>query len=826
MIVLGSISAYDADSFNNARRKILRLTEAFGFDSILCTKITTFYSELCRLERTSKMGTLLKLGLEEVNGRLALSVFFDFGCPVCPPPAILKFFGVSAAFAGKASPTLHGMLYLPNEEYSAQDYPLEDIIAMLAQPSRQELIRSITNKNAELAAEVEERQRTEAALRESEGRIQTVLEGAPDAMIMVNRAGTITYANSQAVKTFGYSREELLGSPIEILVPEEARQSHPAHVQEFFRNNADKGLSGEGNFQAQIKGGLRIATDIKLSPIKTGDEIQIIASIRDVTEQKKAQEVIKKLSQVVEQCPISVVITDRDGIIEYVNPSFCDVTGYSPEEILGHNPRILSSGKTPRSVYEDLWKTILDGQAWKGSFHNRRKNGEVYWESATIAPILNDTGKVTHFVAVKEDITERMLMEEAVRESEVKYRELVENANSIILKLDRSGNVTFFNEYAQEFFGFSEEEVLGKSIVGTIVPELESTGRDLSGMIMNIAQNPDEHANNENENIRKDGTLVWVNWTNRALLDEESGEVLGVLCVGLDITKQRKAQEERDKAARELDERNQQLGELSNKLSKYLSPQVYASIFSGARDVQLTTERKKLTVFFSDIKDFTKTTDDLQPEDLTTLLNLYFTEMSKIALEYGATIDKFIGDAMLMFFGDPQTLGITEDAKACVNMAIAMQRRMVELDEEWRDMGYEEPFRMRIGINTGYCNVGNFGSEDRMDYTIIGGEVNLAARLEAQADTGGILMSYETYALVSDIVATEAREPMTVKGIRRQVRPYAVLGLYDNLDTESRFISSQGEGLRLQLDMEKLTDERREAAVLELEKALTKLRSS
>nr|WP_280712781.1 PAS domain S-box protein [Desulfobaculum xiamenense] len=697
---------------------------------------------------------------------------------------------------------------------------------MLAQPSRQELIRSITNKNAELAAEVEERQRTEAALRESEGRIQTVLEGAPDAMIMVNRAGTITYANSQAVKTFGYSREELLGSPIEILVPEEARQSHPAHVQEFFRNNADKGLSGEGNFQAQIKGGLRIATDIKLSPIKTGDEIQIIASIRDVTEQKKAQEVIKKLSQVVEQCPISVVITDRDGIIEYVNPSFCDVTGYSPEEILGHNPRILSSGKTPRSVYEDLWKTILDGQAWKGSFHNRRKNGEVYWESATIAPILNDTGKVTHFVAVKEDITERMLMEEAVRESEVKYRELVENANSIILKLDRSGNVTFFNEYAQEFFGFSEEEVLGKSIVGTIVPELESTGRDLSGMIMNIAQNPDEHANNENENIRKDGTLVWVNWTNRALLDEESGEVLGVLCVGLDITKQRKAQEERDKAARELDERNQQLGELSNKLSKYLSPQVYASIFSGARDVQLTTERKKLTVFFSDIKDFTKTTDDLQPEDLTTLLNLYFTEMSKIALEYGATIDKFIGDAMLMFFGDPQTLGITEDAKACVNMAIAMQRRMVELDEEWRDMGYEEPFRMRIGINTGYCNVGNFGSEDRMDYTIIGGEVNLAARLEAQADTGGILMSYETYALVSDIVATEAREPMTVKGIRRQVRPYAVLGLYDNLDTESRFISSQGEGLRLQLDMEKLTDERREAAVLELEKALTKLRSS
>src|ERR1044072_8638791 len=107
-------------------------------------------------------------------------------------------------------------------------------------------------------------------------------------------------------------------------------------------------------------------------------------------------------------------------------------------------------------------------------------------------------------------------------------------------------------------------------------------------------------------------------------------------------------------------------------------------MFAGARDVALATERKRLTVFFSDIKDFTATTADMQPEDLTAMLNGYFTAMSKIALEHGANIDKFIGDAMLMFFGDPETRGIEDDAKACVHMAIAMQRRMRELQARWQ----------------------------------------------------------------------------------------------------------------------------------------------
>ncbi|MBV8600990.1 MAG: adenylate/guanylate cyclase domain-containing protein, partial [Candidatus Eremiobacteraeota bacterium] len=174
---------------------------------------------------------------------------------------------------------------------------------------------------------------------------------------------------------------------------------------------------------------------------------------------------------------------------------------------------------------------------------------------------------------------------------------------------------------------------------------------------------------------------------------------------------------------RELEGTNAFLSSISTKLSRYLSPQIYRSIFSGEKDVEVQTERKKLTIFFSDIKDFTATTDRLQPEELTALLNEYFTEMSAIALEHGGTIDKFVGDAMLVFFGDPETRGTAEDAKAAVRMAAAMQERLRGLDACWRARGVEEPFRARMGINTGYCNVGNFGSTARLDYTIIGGEV-------------------------------------------------------------------------------------------------------
>jgi class 3 adenylate cyclase len=275
-------------------------------------------------------------------------------------------------------------------------------------------------------------------------------------------------------------------------------------------------------------------------------------------------------------------------------------------------------------------------------------------------------------------------------------------------------------------------------------------------------------------------------------------------------------------AAAVIAQKNKELEALSTKLSKYLSPQIYNSIFTGAQGVEIASNRKKLTIFFSDVVNFTETTDKLESEDLTNLLNRYLTEMSDIALQYGATIDKYIGDAIMVFFGDPETKGLKEDALACVRMAIAMLRRMRQLQSEWQELGAEKPFRVRIGINTGYVTVGNFGSNDRMDYTIIGNAVNLTARLQTNSEIDGILLGHETYSLVKDEVEAEEQPAIKAKGFAEPVRCYKVLGLYDDLAEEGTVIREERDGFKLLLNLEK---QDRAEAIERLEAILARLKA-
>jgi CheY-like chemotaxis protein len=285
---------------------------------------------------------------------------------------------------------------------------------------------------------------------------------------------------------------------------------------------------------------------------------------------------------------------------------------------------------------------------------------------------------------------------------------------------------------------------------------------------------------------------------------------------------QLQTEKDRTEAANKLvTEKNQILENLSSKLSKYLSPQIYQSIFRGEQNVEISSKRKKLTICFTDIAGFTETTDNLESEELTNVLNHYLTEMSVIALQHGATIDKFIGDAMLLFFGDPESKGVAEDAKACVLMAIAMQRRMRELEQEWRNRGLLRPFRIRMGIATGFCTVGNFGSRDRMDYTIIGNEVNLAARLQSATEPGSILLSHETNALVQGLVMTEEQPPITVKGFPKPISGYKLVGTYNDLVKAGRVVLEERDGLHVLVD---LTKQDRSDVIEILQNILTQLK--
>jgi class 3 adenylate cyclase len=291
------------------------------------------------------------------------------------------------------------------------------------------------------------------------------------------------------------------------------------------------------------------------------------------------------------------------------------------------------------------------------------------------------------------------------------------------------------------------------------------------------------------------------------MVSERRTEDGGIVSVYSDITELKEREQD-------LTEKSNALTALSAKLAKYLAPQVYDSIFTGQQDVKIVSKRKKLTICFSDLVGFAEITDKMESEDLTQLLNHYLTEMSKIALQYGATIDKYVGDAIVMFFGDPTTLGLKEDALACVEMAIAMQKRVGELEREWSNMGIATPLRCRIGIHTGYCTVGNFGSDDRMDYTMIGGTVNLASRLEHEAPPGGVLISFETYALVKDYVRCEERGQVQVKGIAQPVTTYAVVGLNKGIEQAGT------EHLKLELEIDRMSGDERKAAADALRRAL------
>ena len=248
----------------------------------------------------------------------------------------------------------------------------------------------------------------------------------------------------------------------------------------------------------------------------------------------------------------------------------------------------------------------------------------------------------------------------------------------------------------------------------------------------------------------------------------------------------------------ELSLKNDQVNLLMEKMRKYLSKQLYDMIIQdNITDNTDQNQRKKLSVFFSDIVGFTDLTDSVEPELLASLLNQYLNEMSTIANEYGGTIDKFIGDAIMIYFGNSDDDDDYTEAKKCVEMALAMQTKMRDIRSSWLKQGINHHLEIRIGINTGFCTIGNFGSSERMDFTIIGGQVNAAARLEHLSESGGIMISGSTYNLIEDIIDAEFRGQIKVKGIQRPIEVYQIIGRKDKNLAAKTMIKERKDGFDL-----------------------------
>ncbi|MBI5302492.1 MAG: PAS domain S-box protein [Chloroflexi bacterium] len=286
------------------------------------------------------------------------------------------------------------------------------IAHLLAENMRQNL--------AHAQRQVAERQRIEVALRESEKRYRLLAENISDVIWILDLdAARFRYVSPSVERLRGYTAEEVLAQDMAAaLTPQSLaylQQALPGWRHAFQQGQTH--IDGYAELEQPCKHGGTVWTEAKARFVVNPDNghLEVYGLSRDISARKQIEDQLRQLSRAIEQSPVSIVITDTVGDIEYVNPKFTHVTGYTFEEVRGKNPRILKSGEMPPQAYKELWETVFTGKEWRGEFHNKKKNGELYWESASISPITDMAGKITHFVAVKEDITARKRDEEQLR---------------------------------------------------------------------------------------------------------------------------------------------------------------------------------------------------------------------------------------------------------------------------------------------------------------------------------------------------------------------------------------------------------------------------
>jgi len=337
------------------------------------------------------------------------------------------------------------------------------------------------------AQDISERKKAMEALKESQRQISTLMGNLPGMAYrcLNDMYWTMEFVSEGGFELTGYEPDELVCNNIisynELIHPDD---------QEMVWNQVQEALKINQSFKLSYRiytkdkkekwvweQGIGIFSD-------DGKLIALEGFITDITERKHAESKIRKLSRSVEQSPTIVIITDLKGNIEYVNPKFYEVTGYSPNEVIGENPKFLKSGNTPKKVYKSLWKTITSGKEWYGEFHNRKKNGELYWESANIFPLKNEYGKITHFIGMKEDITSRKDMEEDLIKAKEKAEESDKLKSSFLANMSHEIRTPM-----NAIIGFSQllnDPGISEDERNHYINLIQNSGNDLLGLIDDI----------------------------------------------------------------------------------------------------------------------------------------------------------------------------------------------------------------------------------------------------------------------------------------------------------------------------------------------------
>ena len=378
-------------------------------------------------------------------------------------------------------------------------------------------------------------------LKESEEKYRAIVESQTEFITKFLPDTTHTFVNDAMCKFFGISKEDIVGKKISEMnigatIPKEDMKIIENHFASFNSNNQINTMEHRFVFPSgEVKW---IEWTDKAVFDENGKIIEFQSVGRDITDKKMMGDEIELLYNAIEQAPTIVVVTDNQGLIEYVNPKFIEITGYDPPEAIGKSPRILKTGFLPKKHFEELWKSISSGKTWRGDFQNRKKDGTLYWESASISPVRGSTGEITHFIKVSEDITYKKLAEKDIQEKEETLRGIL-SAAPIGINLMKERAIVWCNYNMTEITGYSEEELVGKN-----TRQLYATAEEYEKFGTLYSQKLDMPIRFETQWLTKDRRLIDVSILLNPLNPYDLSK--GYITIVSDITKTKKSQKQLD----------------------------------------------------------------------------------------------------------------------------------------------------------------------------------------------------------------------------------------------------------------------------------------
>jgi PAS domain S-box-containing protein len=448
-----------------------------------------------------------------------------------------------------------------------------------------------------MGIDITEQRRADERLKESERKFRSLFFDSPEAYLII-RDGIFIECNSSAGVLFGCTRNDLVGKTPAMISPEyQADQQKSDELALNFLQRADEEKFVQFEWTHKRLDGTEFLASVRLSAMQYDGEKAVFVVLRDISLEKESAEQLRKLSYVINQSPTSIFITNMTGEIEYANPATSINKGYLPEEIIGSNPRIWKSPDASEAFYQKMWGNVLSGEKWQGYIKNKRKDGVVIWEFATIFPIQNDKGQITNFAAIQENVTELKGIEESLVKSEKRLAQIAEHGKSVIWEIDLDGLYTYVSPLCESVFGYTVEETINKKHFYDLFPD------DLRDAYVTKSSEffmrDESLIDFENPVIKKSGEQIWVS-TNCTAIKNDQGEIIGYIGADTEITERKKYQQEivelNQSLEKKVDVRTAEIAKMNEDLREEIS-------YRSRVEEELKSKSEELETFFSAAQD-------------------------------------------------------------------------------------------------------------------------------------------------------------------------------------------------------------------------------